>query len=760
MGLKESDVAKMEDKRDIKGLVKALKSKEDGAIRKKAAIALGNVGSMRAVDALVEALEDQDYEVSDEAVKALIDIGQPSVEPLIRALGNKKDQVWQGAGKALEKIGNTRASDMMIETVRAHPKMHEREVLTRAGDELLIFALKAGQSRVRQNAVDALDRLGWQPTTDTEKACYLLVGKRWEELVKMGDKAAEILDAALMDGCEHFREEAVSALRSMGDPAATDLIGPVLGIDATALQVEEAEAVPEAPPVAPEPPSPPPVVEEKTIQIEEVEAVSKETTVVQEPAQGGPVVRETLLEEEAADPTMQTEEGPEVAILEQMAREKEVAAAEAKPIDGAVGALLKDLASEDTGTREKAVEALERLGWEPANDAQRAQFLLAGRRWQQLADMGQPVLDALIEALKEGDKETRAGVIWTLGAIRGITAVKALGQAMNAESGWLRRSVILALGETRSRWAVDHLLQALSDEDGLVRRDAAHALAKIGKDAVDPILQEAKDRPPHIHQDAIAALALIGKPGVESLLRALKSEDRILQLTAAEALDRQGWKPSNQAENVDYLIVKRKWEALAELGAPAVQALVEGLQDKDEHVRSGAVWTLARIEDERGVEPILQSLKDEDSWVRRDAAEALGKLKDPRAAQSLIEALGDEDEWVRIEVIGSLVGIGEPAMGLLVKAVRDDNSRVRSGAAEVLRQIARGSHTSGPEGSPRSHSCRRVGPSGGIGSKRNRTPDPSPQGRRHRCPGEGSPDHRKDRRAGSGAPDQGLEGRR
>ncbi|GAH57844.1 unnamed protein product [marine sediment metagenome] len=58
MGMSMSKVEKMEAKGDVKGLIKALKHK-DQDIRQRAVEALGKIGDARAVESLVQVLRDK-----------------------------------------------------------------------------------------------------------------------------------------------------------------------------------------------------------------------------------------------------------------------------------------------------------------------------------------------------------------------------------------------------------------------------------------------------------------------------------------------------------------------------------------------------------------------------------------------------------------------------------------------------------------------------------------------------------------------------
>lgn len=115
------NVDQMKAKKDVAGLIKALKHK-DGQVRGNAAYALGGIRDKRAVEPLIEALRD---EASIVGYSAAISLGE-------------------------------------IRDVRAI--------------EPLVVALKGKNGPVRERAAEALDKLGWKPRTSTEQG-YYLVGK-------------------------------------------------------------------------------------------------------------------------------------------------------------------------------------------------------------------------------------------------------------------------------------------------------------------------------------------------------------------------------------------------------------------------------------------------------------------------------------------------------------------------------------------------------------------------------------------------------
>ena len=117
MRLFKPDVEKMEKNKDINGLTKALKD-QDEHVRWKAAGALGNMGDTRAVEPLIQTLKD-DVDVRWAAALALGKIGDAkAVEPLIQALKDESSSVREIAAGALGNIGDVRAVEPLIQTLK------------------------------------------------------------------------------------------------------------------------------------------------------------------------------------------------------------------------------------------------------------------------------------------------------------------------------------------------------------------------------------------------------------------------------------------------------------------------------------------------------------------------------------------------------------------------------------------------------------------------------------------------------------------
>ena len=183
---------------DINGLIQKLKV-EDSDVLFRATKALVAIGEP-AVEPLIKALEGGYGDVEISAKNVLVEIGEPAVEPLIKALKDKDSGVRMWTTDALGEIGGARAV------------------------EALIVALKHEDSKVRYSAAYALEQITWQPKDNAEKAYYLIAKEEWSELVKLDEPAVEPLIKALKDKDSGVRISAADALGEIGDARAVEAL--------------------------------------------------------------------------------------------------------------------------------------------------------------------------------------------------------------------------------------------------------------------------------------------------------------------------------------------------------------------------------------------------------------------------------------------------------------------------------------------------------------------------------------------------------
>lgn len=190
-------VAKLEAKRDIKGLVRTLRchrgnSQTSDELRRSAAEALGRIG-VTAIPALTAALDSEEQGVPYYAALALGHVGTPAISILATALENDK---WEAA-HGLRLIGPT-----------AIPA--------------LINGLRDPYRAVRFHVVEALTALRWRPTSDETGAAYWAQRGQWDECVKIGAPAIQALSNEL-DRAGSCRQLAM-ALGRIGAPAVPTLV--------------------------------------------------------------------------------------------------------------------------------------------------------------------------------------------------------------------------------------------------------------------------------------------------------------------------------------------------------------------------------------------------------------------------------------------------------------------------------------------------------------------------------------------------------
>jgi HEAT repeat protein len=213
--------------------------------------------------------------------------------------------------------------------------------------------------------------------------------------------------------------------------------------------------------------------------------------------------------------------------------------------------------------------------------------------------------------------------------------------------------------------------QLFSHSNWNVRAVAAMDLGKMGK------IQEFKEA-------AVEALSHALINDIEFNVRnyAAESLGRIGDAGAVEPL-------AKAMGDSEFLVRSTATQALGKIGKPAVEALIEGLESKDESVRMYAAMALGRIKDVRAVAPLIEALKIKTrlGGVEGSASTALTKIGEP-AVEPLITALKDNDDNVRVLAIISLGNIGDKrAVEPIVNALKDDNKRVRNFAAKALKKV-------------------------------------------------------------------------
>ena len=183
------------------------------------------------------------------------------------------------------------------------------------------------------------------------------------------------------------------------------------------------------------------------------------------------------------------------------------------------------------------------------------------------------MFEPLVQALKDSNADVRENAAFGLGQLRDNRAIEPLTAAIKDQNAAVREQVVFALGQLRAVGAIDALTLALKDSADDVREQAAFALSQIrDKRAVDPLVSALKDAKPDVREQAAFALGQLRDP-------------------------------------------------------KAVDALVIALKDADADVREQAAFALGQIGDARAIDGLTAALKDANSQVRQQAAFALGQIR-------------------------------------------------------------------------------------------------------------------------------------
>jgi HEAT repeat protein len=133
----------------------------DWVVRREAVITLGEMGDERCVEPLARALRDGDWQVREVAIEAMGQVGSPAVDMLLKLL--RDWEVRKYAILALGRIRDERVLDPLMLQLRndefKDDAIHALVELGEPAVEKLIGALRDKDENVRKSAVLALGRI-------------------------------------------------------------------------------------------------------------------------------------------------------------------------------------------------------------------------------------------------------------------------------------------------------------------------------------------------------------------------------------------------------------------------------------------------------------------------------------------------------------------------------------------------------------------------------------------------------------------------
>jgi hypothetical protein len=194
------DIIKLEEKGNVKGLVKALNYPKDNSIRAAAAIVLGDIGDNTATPSLQTALNDEDFYVRIAAAQALGQIGDTrAASALIDALNDPDNRMRKAALEAIGELGTAEGIPSLVALL---------------GDQRNIDLFT--------QVVNALDNCGWEPEPGEAGIIYWMVKGEVEKCMGLGSEVVETLCRLLQHEDENLRRNIVESLGVIGDHRAIE----------------------------------------------------------------------------------------------------------------------------------------------------------------------------------------------------------------------------------------------------------------------------------------------------------------------------------------------------------------------------------------------------------------------------------------------------------------------------------------------------------------------------------------------------------
>lgn len=259
-----------------------------------------------------------------------------------------------------------------------------------------------------------------------------------------------------------------------------------------------------------------------------------------------------------------------------------------------------------------------------------------------------PQLIEMLESTDTGRRNAAAGVIRGIGP-GAAEAVPALVKLLHDENFHTQYWVCRALGAIgpASGVAKDDLLDLLVNGAVSVRRNAAMALGNIGPstgpETADKLIHVVNDEfTAPVREEAVIALGKLkpyAKESVPALKKALADPDFPAPTHAARSLwlltdDPDTALPTLIKAMDDLTYFQHAVEVLGEMGpkaAPAVDRLIEALDERDPDDQVAAAFALARIGSSasKAQEPLRKLLDAEEPHVREAAQTAIDALSKP-----------------------------------------------------------------------------------------------------------------------------------
>jgi HEAT repeat protein len=405
---KKLDIAKLKEKKDIQGLIKALKY-QDTNIQMSATKALGEIGDERAASHLIQLLkEDEEEEVQNEVLESLVKIGDSAVDPLISALNDEK--LHEGAKAALIRMGEPASRNLMYKynNQNRDTKIYFIDIMGEIGDknsvEHLIRILKTIKNHdsfdcdILTSTLNALGKIGDEKATDIVHDLYFrfchsesdnyLTELFMDVIINVDREGSDFLIQELTSNDLDVREDVADVLMGM---ESQKVIGSLI----QALKDKNGDIFRK--------------------RAAEILCRIGESAVI-----------------------------PLIHALKDDDRYLRFGAADSLGEIGdkrAVKPLIYALKDKDSYIRLEAARALDKIGWKSKGGQENVYYLIAKANWREVIKIGKLAVLPLIQSLKDGEMDLRYDAADALGEIGDERALKQLNRTLKDDDIDVRKKV-------------------------------------------------------------------------------------------------------------------------------------------------------------------------------------------------------------------------------------------------------------------------------------------------------------------------------
>jgi HEAT repeat protein len=317
------------------------------------------------------------------------------------------------------------------------------------------------------------------------------------------------------------------------------------------------------------------------------------------------------------------------------------------------------------------------------------------------------------KALNDEEPEVRYHGAALLGRVDDKQAVPLLIKRVKDSNKSVRQAAVNSLGSLGDQRAVPHLIKAVHWKD--LRAHVLDALVEIRDPrSIEILHQMLKDKDEGIRQKALKALGvLLGREElIELSISLLKDDGMRVREEAVRLLESQDWTAPNVPDKLLFYSANDRFVDLAKEAVADLDPYISLLRHKDVNVRKNAVKFFGcivekrMVDRDRVVEPLILACHDADRDVSYGAIKALAKLKDNRAVEPLIKLLDGKHGKVAAEALGkignpkavlpliqhgpfidALVEIGEASIDPLISLLAHKNKQTVEAASIALSKL-------------------------------------------------------------------------